>query len=75
MSPHHCVQYPPNTSASDWEPFWASTRETVFDLLLGLKDCFPRELTGPAAEGPMTGIQWSAWVHDVLWTLHQLIRM
>ena len=72
MSPHDCMQYPQDTLASDWGPFWAFTREVVFDLLSGLKGCFPQSPT-PGAR--MDGCQWSRWVYDMLWTLHQLIRM
>ena len=76
LFPHQCLQYPGDTAAHEWDSFWNSTRRTVFNMLTGLKQCFPQErLKNPTSLGPMDNAQWSAWVRDVLWALHQLIRM
>ena len=76
MFPHQCLQYPANTAANEWGSFWNSTRQIVFNMLSGLKQCFPQERPrNQTFLGPMDNAQWYSWVRDVLWTLHQLIRM
>lgn len=75
MSPEDCLQYPQDTSASNWPAFWPSTRETVFTVLSGLKVCSPYGTVQQAGIAAMDPTRWSLWVQDVLWTLRQLIRM
>lgn len=76
MFPHECLQYPGNTAAYEWDTFWKSTREIVFNIMSGLKHSCPQERqTGQTFAGPMDNAQWFSWVRDVLWVLHQLMQM
>ncbi|KAI1782720.1 hypothetical protein LXA43DRAFT_1068339 [Ganoderma leucocontextum] len=75
MRPQDCLQYPQDTSASDWPSFWPSTRKTVFTVLSGLKVCSPYGTIEEAGVVAMDPCRWSLWIQDVLWTLRQLIRI
>ncbi|RPD79023.1 hypothetical protein L226DRAFT_520095 [Lentinus tigrinus ALCF2SS1-7] len=61
---------------SDWVLFWTKPRAIVMSLLLGLKRSHPRgEATDAlSVSDRMTGEMWTAWLHDVLWVLHELLH-
>ncbi|KAI0642151.1 hypothetical protein C8Q79DRAFT_1014019 [Trametes meyenii] len=66
---------PPDTSPSEWQPFWENTRQLVFYTLFGLHKCSFVRSAEASTTITMTQEDWTSWTDDVAWAFHQMIRL
>ncbi|KAI0689629.1 hypothetical protein C8T65DRAFT_746109 [Cerioporus squamosus] len=69
--PHTLLK--PTSQPEDWLLFWIRTRTVVMGTLFGLKASSPYS-TSNSQINVLPPDRWNAWVGDVTWVLHELLR-